>query len=62
MTTEKIVSLPQGHALTFALTTYRRKTTPTEIEWLMKDFKAHRCALNFDRGFVSDELKVTKRS
>jgi hypothetical protein len=32
----------------------------TEIERLMKDFKAHRCALDFDRGFVSAELKVKR--
>jgi hypothetical protein len=31
-----------------------------EIQKLMKDFKAHRCALDFDRGFVTAELK--KRS
>jgi acid stress-induced BolA-like protein IbaG/YrbA len=29
----------------------------TEIEKLMKDFKVHRCALDFDRGFVNAELK-----
>jgi hypothetical protein len=29
----------------------------TEIERLMKDFKVHRCALDFDRGFVNGELK-----
>lgn len=28
-----------------------------EIERLMKDFKVHRCALDFDRGFVNAELK-----
>ena len=28
-----------------------------EIERLMKDFKVHRCALDFDRGFVNSELK-----
>jgi hypothetical protein len=29
----------------------------TEIERLMKAFKGHRCALDFDRGFVNSELK-----
>jgi hypothetical protein len=29
----------------------------TEIERLMKAFKGHRCALDFDRGFVHSELK-----
>ncbi len=29
----------------------------TEIERLMKAFKGHRCALDFDRGFVNLELK-----
>ena len=29
----------------------------SEIERLMKAFKGHRCALDFDRGFVNSELK-----
>ena len=29
----------------------------TEIERLMKAIKCHRCALDFDRGFVNLELK-----
>ena len=29
----------------------------TEIERLMKAFKGHRCALDFDRGFVTSSLK-----
>ena len=29
----------------------------SEIERLMKAFKVHRCALDFDRGFVNAELK-----
>jgi hypothetical protein len=29
----------------------------TKIEQMMKDFKVHRCALDFDRGFVNSELK-----
>ena len=29
----------------------------TKIERLMKAFKGHRCALDFDRGFVNSELK-----
>lgn len=32
----------------------------SEIERLVKDFKTHRCALDFDRGFVAAELKVAK--
>ncbi len=32
----------------------------TEIERLMKAFKGHRCALDFDRGFVHSELKQAK--
>ena len=28
-----------------------------EIKRLMKDFKVHRCAPDFDRGFVDSELK-----
>jgi hypothetical protein len=31
-----------------------------EIERLMKAFKGHRCALDFDRGFVNSELKKGK--
>ena len=29
----------------------------SEVERLMKDFKVHRCALDFYRGFVSAELR-----
>ena len=32
----------------------------SEIERLMKAFKGHRCALDFDRGFVHAELKEAK--
>ena len=32
----------------------------TEIERLMKAFKGHRCALDFDRGFVNSQLKKGK--
>jgi hypothetical protein len=32
----------------------------TEIERLMKAFNGHRCALDFDRGFVNSELKEAK--
>ena len=32
----------------------------TEIEWLQKAFTGHRCALDFDRGFVHSELKQAK--
>ncbi|KAI2493716.1 hypothetical protein MHU86_20820 [Fragilaria crotonensis] len=31
-----------------------------EIERLMKAFKCHRCALDFDRGFVHSELRNAK--
>jgi hypothetical protein len=29
---------------------------------LMKAFNGHRCALDFDRGFVNSELKEAKAS
>ena len=29
----------------------------SEIERLMNTFKGHRCALDFDRGFVNSKLK-----
>jgi hypothetical protein len=32
----------------------------TEIEQLMKAFKGHRCALDFDQGVVHSELKQAK--
>ncbi len=32
----------------------------SQIERLMKAFKTHRCALDFDRGFVHSELKSAK--
>ena len=32
----------------------------TEIERLMKAFKGHRCALDFDHGFVNSKLKKGK--
>ena len=32
----------------------------SEIERLMKNFKVHRCALDFDRGFVNAELVMSK--
>ena len=34
----------------------------SEIERLSKDFKVHRCALDFDRGFVNAGLKSTKEN
>jgi hypothetical protein len=34
----------------------------SEIDRLMKNFKAHRCALDFDRGFVNSELKEVKKN
>ena len=32
----------------------------SEIERLTKAFRGHRCALDFDRGFVHSELKEAK--
>ena len=34
----------------------------SEIDRLMKNFKAHRCALDIDRGFVNSELKEAKKN
>ena len=34
----------------------------SEIDRLMKNFKAHRCALDFERGFVNSELKEVKKN
>ena len=34
----------------------------SEIDRLMKNFKAHRCALDFDRGFFNSELKEAKKN
>jgi hypothetical protein len=39
------------------LVTKEQQLLFSEIERLMKDFKVHRCALDFDRGFVNAELK-----
>jgi hypothetical protein len=33
-----------------------------EIERLMRSFEGHRCALDFDRGFVNSVLKEEERS
>ena len=33
----------------------------SEIERLMKAFKGHRCALDFDRGFVHSELRMSPK-
>jgi hypothetical protein len=38
----------------------RQELLYTEIERLSKAFKGHRCALDFDRGFVNSELKEAK--
>jgi hypothetical protein len=35
----------------------RNYLTWLEIEWLMKAFKRHRCALEIDHSFVHSELK-----
>jgi hypothetical protein len=46
-----------GSNTTNSLVTEQQPLLYKEIERLMKDFKVHRCALDFDRGFVSAELK-----
>jgi len=33
--------------------------TPMKIESLVKDFKTHRCALDFDKGFI--KTVITKK-
>jgi hypothetical protein len=33
-----------------------------DIERLMKAFKGHRCALDFDRGFVNSHLREAKKA
>jgi hypothetical protein len=40
-----------------ALVAHKQELLYTQIERLMKDFKVHWCALDFDRGFVNSELK-----
>jgi hypothetical protein len=40
-----------------ALVAQKLELLYTQIELLMKDFKVHRCALDFDHGFVNSELK-----
>jgi hypothetical protein len=40
-----------------SMVTEKQQLLYSEIERLMKDFKVHRCALDFDRGFVNAELK-----
>ncbi|KAI2505686.1 hypothetical protein MHU86_8745 [Fragilaria crotonensis] len=42
-----------------ALVAQKQELLFAQIERLMKDFKVHRCALDFDRGFVNSELKRT---
>ena len=37
--------------------TEKQELLYSEIERLSKEFKVHRCALDFDRGFVNAELK-----
>ena len=45
------------------LVTKKQVLLYSEIERLVKDFKTHRCALDFDRGFVNAELKeATQRN
>ena len=46
-----------GSNSTNSLVTEQQPLLYNEIERLMKDFKVHRCALDFDRGFVNAELK-----
>ena len=40
-----------------SMVTEKQQLLYNEIERLMKEFKVHRCALDFDRGFVHAELK-----
>jgi hypothetical protein len=40
-----------------SMVTKKQPLLYSEIERLMKEFKVHRCALDFDRGFVNGELK-----
>jgi hypothetical protein len=40
-----------------SMVTEKQQLLYSEIERLMKEFKVHRCALDFDRGFVNGELK-----
>lgn len=49
---QRSVDIPDGSPLS-----QKQELLFAEIERLMKDFKVHRCALNFDRGFVNSELK-----
>jgi hypothetical protein len=46
-----------GSNTTNSVVTEHQPLLYKEIERLMKDFKVHRCALDFDRGFVNAELK-----
>ena len=38
----------------------QRQLLYTEIERLMRAFKGHRCALDFDRGFVNSQLREAR--
>ena len=51
---EPATALPDGDAVP---NPKHQELHYTEIKRLMKAFKGHRCALDFDRGFVHSELK-----
>jgi hypothetical protein len=42
--------------------TVKQELFYNEIEMLMKAFKRHRCALDFDRGFVNSHLREVKKT
>ena len=42
------------------MVTEKQQLLYSEIERLTKDFKVHRCALDFDQGFVNAELKCAE--
>jgi hypothetical protein len=46
-----------GGSTNKSMATEEQQLLYSEIERLSKDFKVHRCALDFDRGFVNAELK-----
>jgi hypothetical protein len=50
---EPTTALPDGHAVP---NPKHQELLYTEMEGLMKAFKGHRCALDFDRGFVHSKL------
>ncbi len=43
-----------------ATTTLKQELLYSDIERISKAFKGHRCALDFDNGFVNSELRETR--